>query len=126
MQKCIERKENNLSIELKDYIVKLVDDKFGQNINVIDFEQTNPFTDYFVICDVDSSRQIEGIVHEIVKQDKENKLDLRVIDGQADSGWVVVDLHDVTLHIFSKEMREHYELDKLFLNHPQSMRTDVQ
>lgn len=121
----IERKVSNLSHTLKDYVVSLIDDKFAQNINVIDFERTNPFTDYFVICEVDSSRQIDGIVNEIIKQDKEDKVSLRVIDGQADSGWVVVDLHDVILHIFNKEMREHYELDKLFMNYPQTLKQNV-
>ncbi len=127
MGKRLERKRkvNNLSKSLHENIVTIIDAKFAQNINVIDFERTNPFTDYFIICDVDSSRQIEGIVNELVRLSKEEDLALRAIDGQADSGWVVVDLYDVVLHIFTKEMRATYELDKLFMMHPQSLEQDV-
>lgn len=99
-------------------IVKVLDDKFAENVNIVDFERTNPFTDYFIICEVDSSRQIEAIVNEFVKQKKEELIDIRGIDGQADSGWVVVDLFDAIVHIFDKSTRNTYELDKLFLNHP--------
>ncbi len=114
-----------MSNKLKDSVLKIIDNKFAQNINVIDFERTNPFTDYFIICDVDSSRQIDGIINELVRLDKEDELDIRAIDGQADSGWVVIDLYDVVVHVFNKEMRELYELDKLFLNYPQTLKADV-
>lgn len=114
-----------MSNSLKDQVVKLVDDKFAKNINVIDFESTNPFTDYFVICDVDSSRQIDAIVNEVIKQDKEGKLELRAVDGLASSGWVVLDLYDTVLHVFTEELRKEYELDKLFIKYPQSLKSDV-
>lgn len=113
---------NNVLVEK---IVKIVDDKFAENVNVIDFKRENPFTDYFVICDVDSSRQIEAITNEIVKQDKEGELELRAIDGNSSSGWVVLDLYDLVLHIFTKETRAEYELDKLFIKYPQSLKSDV-
>lgn len=102
-----------------------MDDKFAENVNVIDFKRENPFTDCFVICDVDSSRQIDAIVNEIVKQDKEGELELRAIDGNADSGWVVLDLYDLVLHVFTKEVRAEYELDKLFIKYPQTLNHNV-
>lgn len=106
--------------------MKLVEDKFASRVNVIDFESTNPFTDYFIICDVDSNRQIDAIVNEVIKLSKEDKIEFRAIDGKADSGWVVIDLYDVVLHVFDKNVRHVYELDKLFLNHPQTLKSDVQ
>lgn len=112
--------------KLVKQVVELVEEKFANRVNVVDFERTNPFTDYFVICDVDSNRQIDAIVNEVIKQAKEEKIDLRAIDGKADSGWVVIDLYDVVLHVFDKNVRAVYELDKLFLNHPQTLKLDVQ
>ncbi|NLY62769.1 MAG: ribosome silencing factor [Erysipelothrix sp.] len=111
---------------LVNQVVELIEDKFAKRINVIDFERTNPFTDYFVVCDVDSNRQIDAIVNEVIKQSKEGKIDFRAIDGKSDSGWVVIDLYDVVLHVFDKNIREVYELDKLFMNHPQTLKADVQ
>ncbi len=110
---------------LKD-VLQVLDDKFAKRVNVVDFERTNPFTDYFVICEVDSTRQIEAIVNEFVKQSKEDKVEIRGIDGNSDSGWVVVDLFDVMVHVFDKATRDVYELDKLFLNHPNTYVDDIQ
>lgn len=115
-----------MKLELVKDIYKIVDDKFAKDINIIDFESRNPFTDYFIICEVDSSRQIDAIVNEVVKQSKEEKFELRAIDGKGDSGWVVLDLYNVVLHVFSKETRKVYELDKLFLNHKSLTSDDLQ
>lgn len=111
--------------QLLENVIKIIEDKFANKINVIDFERTNAFTDYFVICDVDSSRQIDAIVDECVRLSKEGTLSLRAIDGKADSGWVVIDLYDVVLHVFDKQMREVYKLDNLFLNYSSYMVEDV-
>lgn len=111
--------------KLVEKVVKIIDDKFGEKINVIDFEQKNPFTDYFVIAEVKNNRQIDGIVNEFIKQSKEDKIELRDTDGKADSGWVVVDLYEVVVHIFEKSVRNVYELDKLFINYPHTLDYDL-
>lgn len=114
-----------LENKLVKSIVEIIDNKFGEKINVIDFEHKNPFCDYFVIAEVANARQIEGIVNEFIKQSKENKIDLRDTDGKADSGWVVLDLYDVVVHIFEKSTRAVYELDKLFINYPHTLDYDL-
>ena len=115
----------SLKNELVDKIVKVIDDKFGEKINVIDFEHTNPFCDYFVISEVNNVRQIEGIVNEFIRLSKEEDLELRAVDGKYDSGWVVIDLYDVVVHVFEASTRAKYELDKLFMNYPHTLDYDL-
>lgn len=104
--------------------LELLEDKNASGINVIDFQRENPFTDYFVVCEATSHRQIGAIVDGFVQLDKKSIIKIRDIDGKSDSGWVAVDLYDVVVHIFDKETRERFELDKLFFNYPQTFHNE--
>lgn len=101
--------------------IETLDSMLAKNINVIDFKKENPFTDYFVICESSNKRQIQAIVNKFNQLDKEDKLEIRDVDGTKESGWVAIDLYDVVVHIFEKSVRQEYELDKLFYNYPQKM-----
>lgn len=107
-----------------DKALAVLQDKLAKEINVIDFKRENPFTDYFVICETTSQRQIDAIVNGFSELNKKSELDIRAIDGKGDSGWVVVDLYDVVVHIFDKTTRAEYELDKLFIKYPQELIID--
>lgn len=104
-----------------DETIKVLQDKAANEINVIDFERENPFTDYFVICEANSQRQIDAIVNGFVQLSKTESISIRHIDGKSESGWVAVDLYEVVVHIFDKSTRKEYELDKLFFKHPQKL-----
>ena len=102
-----------------EQVIKVLQDKMAIDINVIDFERQNPFTEYFVVCEANSKRQIDAIVDGFVQLGKTDAFTVRHIDGKADSGRVAVDLYEVVIHIFDKETRKQYDLDKLFFKHPQ-------
>ena len=72
------------------------------------------FTDYFVILNGESRRQIETIRDEIGRVLKKAGIRPHHIEGAADSGWLLIDLSDVIIHIFTPEEREHYQLDRLW------------
>lgn len=106
--------------------LSVLEDKFASKINVIDFERKNPFTDYFVICEANNKRQIDGIADAFVQLKRKDELAMRDIDGVSASGWIAIDLYDVVVHVFDPETRAEYELDKLFSNYPQTLvSTDV-
>lgn len=101
--------------------IKILQDKAANEINIIDFERENPFTDYFVICEANSQRQIDAIVNSFVQLNKSDLISIRDIDGKSNSGWVALDLYEVVVHIFDKSTRKEYELDKLFFKYPQKL-----
>lgn len=72
------------------------------------------FADYFVICSGNSSRQIEAIEREIDEALKEDGVPRGRSEGDADSGWLLIDLGDVIVHIFSQAQRKYYGLDELW------------
>ena len=97
-------------------IVDLVSDVKGEDIVLIDLRELTPISDYFVICSGTSTRQIEAIWQEISETLKKEGVNAYRREGDADAGWILIDLGDVVVHIFSPPQREYYRLDDLWSN----------
>jgi ribosome-associated protein len=102
------------SIEVARLAVEAASDKQADNIVMLDTKQVCSFADYFVICSGDSPRQIEAIRQEIREKLKHDDIIPFHIEGGADSGWILLDLGDVVVHIFSPSQRDYYRLDDLW------------
>jgi ribosome-associated protein len=102
------------SIDVARLAVEAASDKQADNIVMLDTKQVCSFADYFVICTGDNPRQIEAIRQEIRDKLKRDAIIPFHIEGAADSGWILLDLGDVVVHIFSPEQRNYYRLDDLW------------
>jgi ribosome-associated protein len=102
------------AIEVARRAVDVASDKQADNIVMLDTRQVCSFADYFVICSGDSTRQIEAIWQEICETLKHDGVAPYRSEGAADSGWVLLDLGEVIVHIFSKPQRDYYRLDDLW------------
>lgn len=102
------------SIEVARRSVEAASDKQADNIVMLDTRQVCSFADYFVICSGDSTRQIEAIWQEIHGKLKRDGVSPSHIEGTADSGWILLDLGEVIVHIFSPSQRDYYRLDDLW------------
>ena len=94
--------------------VEAASDKQADNIVLLDTKQICSFADYFVICSGDSPRQIEAIRQEIREKLKREAVIPFHVEGGADSGWILLDMGDVVVHIFSASQRDYYCLDDLW------------
>ncbi len=102
------------SKELLDLIVKTLDDGKANDIAVVDFEESHPLCDYFVICDAPSLRQVNALAEQVLSKTLENGFTLRNEERSTESPWVLLDFNDVIVHVFLSEARDHYKLDKLY------------
>jgi ribosome-associated protein len=103
------------SLELARHIVDIIADQKGENVLLLDIRDISILADYFVIASTTSDRQAKAIlddVREKVKQDTDARL--LHVEGEASTGWVLIDYGDVVVHIFSQEMRDYYDLDGLW------------
>ncbi|MCD6515844.1 MAG: ribosome silencing factor [Candidatus Aminicenantes bacterium] len=92
--------------------------KKGERIVVIRLKEISSFTDYFIIMNGNSARQNRAIYENIEKElRKENILPLHV-EGKENAEWILMDYGSFILHIFSKETREYYSLEKLWGDGP--------
>ncbi len=100
---------------LAQQIVELASDKQASDIVLLDITSLSLISDYFVICSAASERQITAVVRELIESIREQH-DVRPlrVEGQASSGWVLMDYGDVIVHVFGAEQREFYRLEELW------------
>lgn len=101
-------------MEVKE-VVSLLEDKKALDIKVLDFHGVSSLFDYFVICTAGSDRQIQALRDAVDQAVKMNSGEIKAIEGKAESGWVLIDIYDIVVHIFSAAQREYYQLEKLWL-----------
>ncbi len=85
---------------------------------VLDIRPISPIADFFVIATAESERQAKAIVEAIEKQMKANHVKPIGVDGEPDSGWVLMDYGDILVHIFDPGTRDYYQLEELWSSAP--------
>lgn len=95
-----------------------VDEKNGMDIVVLNMQGISIMADHFIICHGNSERQVQAIAREVVDKAAENGVDVKRIEGFEAGRWVLADLGDVIVHIFHKDERDHYNLEKLWGDAP--------
>lgn len=99
-------------------ITDLIFNKKGYNVKILDLRKLTTITDYFVICSGDSDTQVRAVADEIDKQLRDEGIRPWHTEGYQASNWILIDFVDVVVHIFKKETREFYNLEKLWGDAP--------
>ncbi len=94
--------------------VNAADDKKAHDLVILDISKITSFANYFLLCTGDSSRQMQAIADEIEKKLKENGLRPSHVEGYQNSEWILMDYMDMVVHIFSKNARIYYDLERLW------------
>ena len=92
--------------------------KKGFNVLAIDLRNLVSCTDYFVICSADSDTQVKAIADEVDKVLSDDGIKCWHKEGLKALSWVLLDYVDVVVHIFKKDSREFYNLEKLWGDAP--------
>ncbi len=101
--------------QLAHLIVDKLEAHQAVGIVLLDLRELTPIADYFVICSAESERQartLEEILETELKQ--EHKTRPLSTEGEAESGWILLDYNTVVVHIFSKQARTFYRLEELW------------
>jgi ribosome-associated protein len=112
------------SKELAHRISELIFTKKGFNVVTIDLSKLVSFTDYFVICSADSDTQVKSISDQVDKALSDEGVKCWHKEGLKALSWVLMDYVDVVVHIFKKDAREFYNLEKLWGDAPTEKMTD--
>lgn len=100
--------------ELAEAIAEVLDSKKGRDIKILHVEDKTVIAEYFVLCTGGSSTQIKALAGETEYRLAQRGVDPYGVEGRDNNSWVIVDYSNVIVHIFSRESREFYNLDKLY------------
>ncbi|NHN30980.1 ribosome silencing factor [Paenibacillus agricola] len=100
--------------KLMSVIVDAAEDKKAMNLVTLDLQGVSLIADYFVICHGNSEPQVQAIATEIKKVAEQNGARVRGLEGMDTARWVLVDLGDVIVHVFHREDREYYNIERLW------------
>ena len=99
---------------LKDIIIKILDNNKASDIVSIDLEGKSTIADYMIIASGTSSRHIQSLSEQVLEEFKRQGVINSKIEGKESKEWKLVDGIDLIVHIFNPEKRKFYELEKIW------------
>lgn len=104
--------------ELLKIAVKAADDKRAEDILALNMKGISLIADYFIICHGNSDKQVQAIAREMKEKAQEHGYDVKRIEGFDEGRWVLIDLGDVVAHVFHRDERTYYKLERLWGDAP--------
>ncbi|MDF3607975.1 ribosome silencing factor [Paracoccus sp. DMF-8] len=100
---------------LLDRILASLDDDKAEDVVTIDLRGRSAMADHMVIASGRSSRQVASIAEKLVERLKEETGRSARVEGKETGDWVLIDTDDVIVHVFRPEVREFYQLEKMWM-----------
>lgn len=102
------------SKETAQLAIAALEDKKAEDIKVIDISEVSVIADYFIIANGTNRSQIQALSDNVEEKLGKAGVPLRQIEGYDTANWVLLDFHDVIIHIFDKENRLFYDLERIW------------
>ncbi len=96
-------------------ILSSLDDDKAESVVTIDLRGRSSVADYMVVCSGRSSRQVAAIAEKLVERLKEDFGRTCKTEGKDQGDWVLIDGQDVIVHVFRPEVRDFYQLEKMWM-----------
>jgi ribosome-associated protein len=100
--------------KLMELAVDAAEDKKAMNLVALNLKGISLIADYFIICHGNSETQVQAIATEIRKKAEEHGARMRGMEGMDTARWVLVDMGDVVAHVFHRDDREYYNIERLW------------
>ena len=102
------------SKEIAKLAITALDDKKAEDIKVIDISEVSVIADYFIIANGTNRSQIQTLSDNVEETLGKAGAHLRQVEGYDNANWVLLDFQDVIIHIFDKENRLFYDLERIW------------
>lgn len=94
--------------------VNALEDKKAEDIRIIDISEISTIADYFIIADGSNKSQIQAMADNVSEVLGRAGVNLRQMEGYQNANWVLMDFQDVIIHIFDRENRLFYDLERIW------------
>ena len=91
-----------------------LNDKKGEDIKIIEIGKLSTVADYFIIANGSNAPHVESLVDNVEEELLKEHIHAERIEGVRSSGWILMDYSDVVVHVFSKEDRLFYDLERIW------------
>lgn len=104
----------NKSLEMAKLAIEALEDKKAEDIKVIDISEVSVIADYFIIAGGSNRSQIQALCDNVDEKLGKAGCPSKQIEGYDTANWILMDLGDVIVHIFDKENRLLYDLERIW------------
>ena len=95
-------------------VINALQDKKAENIQIIDIHEISTVADYFVITSGSNRSQVQALADNVEEKLAANEIRPKNIEGYNTANWILLDYRDILIHIFDKESRGFYDLERLW------------
>ncbi|HDC6020722.1 TPA: ribosome silencing factor [Staphylococcus aureus] len=106
------------SQELLAIAVDAIDNKKGEDTISLEMKGISDMTDYFVVTHGNNERQVQAIARAVKEVANEQNIEVKRMEGYNEARWILIDLADVVVHVFHKDERNYYNIEKLYQGAP--------
>lgn len=106
------------SQELLAIAVDAIDNKKGEDTISLEMKGISDMTDYFVVTHGNNERQVQAIARAVKEVANEQNIEVKRMEGYNEARWILMDLADVVVHVFHKDERNYYNIEKLYQDAP--------
>ena len=100
--------------EMARIAFQALDEKKGEDVRIIDISNVSVIADYFLIANGNSTSQVNALVDNVEEQMAKVGYDCKRREGYNTGAWVLLDFEDVIIHVFDKENRSFYNLERIW------------
>ena len=94
--------------------VEALEDKKAEDITIIDISEVSVLADYFTIADGSNRNQVQAMADSAEEALGRAGYDAKQIEGYQSANWILMDYKDIIVHVFSKEDRAFYDLERIW------------
>lgn len=99
---------------LKNLVIRTLEDLKGKDIRVLDVRDIASFTDLMVVVSGNSTRQVKALADRVVEACKKAGVRPIGVEGEREAEWILIDLGDIVVHVMLPDIRQFYNLEKLW------------
>lgn len=104
----------NQSKEMARLAVKALEDKKAEDIQIIDISEVSVIADYFIIASGSNRSQIQALIDHVEETLGRSGYTMKQKEGYDAANWVLMDFVDIIVHVFDKENRLFYDLERIW------------
>ena len=115
----------NKSAEMAKLVIEALEEKKAEEIKVIDISEVSVIADYFIIAGGSNANQIQALCNNVEEKLGRAGYPVKQVEGYDTANWILMDFQDVIVHIFDKENRLLYDLERIWRDGKQIQAIDL-